>query len=69
MTKAKQHSDLDFPQKIKKRNKAYYLTEDTIQFVSDEAKRLSTKFEKVTENKVLTAIIDFYRNRDLKGSK
>ncbi len=51
---------LDLPEKPKKKLKGYYLPLSTINFVKAEAKRLSTKATTISENVVLTAIIDFY---------
>jgi hypothetical protein len=51
---------LDLPEKDKKKLKGFYLPIGTIKFIKAEAKRLSTKKDKVSENMVLTAIVDFY---------
>ena len=51
--------------KSSKKNKNFYLSTDVINFVKDEAKRLSNPKKKifVSENAVLTAIVEFYRSQ------
>ncbi len=46
--------------KDRKRSKGYYLPQSYINLVKAEAERLSTPENKVSENEVLIAIIDFY---------
>lgn len=48
--------DLELPKKIAKKNKGYYLPEEIIDFVKDEAKRLDA-----SENDVFTAIVRYYQ--------
>ena len=52
---------LRIPVKKKKRNKGYYLSEEVIEFIKSESKRLSTKLKPVSENEVFTAIVNFYQ--------
>jgi len=57
MNKGQMPLDLEIPKKVVKKNKGYYLAEDIIQFVKDEAKRL-----KCSENDVFTAIVVQYQD-------
>ena len=54
---------LKLREKPYKKSKGYYLKEETIQFIKDEAVRLSSDADYVSENDVLTAIVDFYLAR------
>jgi len=47
---------LDIPKQSPKKPKGYYLSQDIINFVKNEAEAY-----KVSENDVLTAIINYYR--------
>jgi len=57
--------DLNIPDKIVKKQKGYYIDVKLIKFIKLKAQRLTTEAggEKVSENDVLTAIINFYRER------
>ncbi len=57
MNKGQQALDLEIPKKVQKKNKGYYLGEDIIQFVKNEAKRL-----KCSENAIFTAIVVQYQD-------
>lgn len=56
MTKGQAPLDLEIPKKVVKKNKGYYLSEDIIQFIKDEAKRLGC-----SENDIFTAIVVQYQ--------
>jgi hypothetical protein len=58
---------LELPEKVLKKQKGYYIGEDIIDFIKDEAQRLSEPFAPVSENTVLTAIVNFYRTHRTEG--
>ena len=55
-TKGQMPLDLEIPEKIAKRNENYYLSEEIITYITNEANKRN-----ISRPVLLTAIINFYR--------
>ena len=69
INKGQQPLELELPKKSTKKRKGYYIPLEIIEYIKDEADRLTKPKKPVSENDVLTAIVRCYQKTSTsKGS-